>query len=549
MIRVGRTEAAVAATLLVTYLATLAPGVTFWDSGEFLAAIHSLGIPHPPGTPLYVLIAGVWARLLAPLVGFAYSVNLLSAICTAVACALLANLFIRWTGDRLAAFTAAVCAGTMSSVWLSANETEVYSSALLGACTLLWLGNTAGESGQRRWFLVSAYVAGLAWALHLSALLTVPAAIYLAANRRRGELIRAMPFMLLVGAIGASAVLFLIIRAPHDPSVNQGNPSTWPALADVLLRRQYAPPPLWPRQAPWFIQLGNLFEYADWQVALGLSPDPAASWVRTPLTLLFGALGVSGFLEHRRVDRRSWNALVILFATVTVGVLVYLNLKASPSYGWGFLPAGAPHEARERDYFFALAFVCWGLWAGFGAVRLARAAAARIAARKESSSDSEVGFVAKWLPSCGVLVALVPIAFNWSAVSRRIQPEASAARNAAIRILESAPPRAVVFADADNETYPVWYMQEVEGLRRDVTVVVVPLLPAAWYRAELARRNRLLEPEFLGRWKGSPTVLAAICQNASRQDRPVMNAGLRTRAFPRVTSNGAVDTLPPCTIR
>ena len=107
-IRTYRAELAVGATLLAIYLATLAPSVTLWDSGEFLSAIHSLGIPHPPGTPLYILLANVWAKIWAPLVGFAYSVNMLSAVCTAVSFAFLANLFVRWTGDRLAAFAGAL---------------------------------------------------------------------------------------------------------------------------------------------------------------------------------------------------------------------------------------------------------------------------------------------------------------------------------------------------------------------------------------------------------------------------------------------------------
>ena len=54
----------------------------------------------------------------------------------------------------------------------------------------------------------------------------------------------------------------------------------------------------------------------------------------------------------------------LLFAAGTIGVVMYLNLKAGPSYGVGFLPTNAPHEARERHYFFVLGFVCWGLWAG-----------------------------------------------------------------------------------------------------------------------------------------------------------------------------------------
>ncbi|HLE56820.1 MAG TPA: DUF2723 domain-containing protein, partial [Rhodothermia bacterium] len=486
-IRAYHTELAVGATLLAIYLATLAPSVTLWDSGEFLSAIHSLGIPHPPGTPLYILLANVWAKIWAPFVGFAYSVNMLSAVCTAVSFALLANLLVRWTGDRLAAFAGAVCAGAMSTVWLNANETEVYAVALLGGCILLWVGNEAGVTSQRRWIFLGAYLTGLAWTLHLTALVPLPAALYLAfAGRSLREMVRASPVMIVLALLGASAVLFMLVRAPHDPSVNQGNPSTFSAFADVVMRRQYSVAPIWPRQAPFFIQLGNFVEYWDWQAALSLAPDPPPSLARTAMTGLFTVLGVVGSVTHLKTDRRSWRAMWILFGTATVGVIIYLNLKAGPSYGAGFLPTNAPHEARERDYFFAPAFLCWGMWAGYGAVRLMRSAAGTTR-----------------LAPVGALVALLPVFLNWKAVNRRSEPVASEARDAATRILASAPKGAVILARGDNETYPVWYLQEVERTRRDVTVVVIPLLPAQWYRAELERRHALLPHDVVMSLKGT----------------------------------------------
>jgi transmembrane protein TMEM260 (protein O-mannosyltransferase) len=496
-------------SLFLVYVFTLAPGLTLWDSGEFLSAIHSLGIPHPPGTPLFVLIGNVWAKIFTPLIGFAYSINLLSAICSAMACALMANLFVRWTGDRLAAYAAAVCAGATSSLWLSATETEVYSSALLVGCLIFWIADHTDATRERKWLVLGAYVAGLGFALHLTALLTVPAAVYLAWSRK---LVKNIPVLIIVFIAGASAVLFMLIRAKHDPSINQGNPSTMSALVDVILRRQYMPAPPWPRQAPVFIQIGNLFEYADWQIALGLAPDPAPTVARTGLSVIFGLLGIAGFIEHRRINRRSWYAMLILFLTATVGVLFYLNLKASPSYGGSFIPPTAKHEARERDYFFSLAFMVWGLWAGFGAVRLSR----------------RVKRAPAWLPAATTFAAFVPVIFNWSAVSRRTEPAASEARRDGTRILASAPAHAVIFSHGDNETYPVWYLQEVENYRRDVTIVVVPLLPAAWYRAELARRQKLLTPDFVPAWRGAPEVVAALCEGAARDNRPIGDASFVT---------------------
>jgi Protein of unknown function (DUF2723). len=115
------------AALLAVYVATLAPSVTFWDAGEFIAAAHSLGIPHPPGTPLFVVMLNAWARLLWFL-PFATATNLLSAVCAATA----GGLTAWWIGRSMklswAGVAAAITAGAMSSVWLNATETEVYSA-------------------------------------------------------------------------------------------------------------------------------------------------------------------------------------------------------------------------------------------------------------------------------------------------------------------------------------------------------------------------------------------------------------------------------------
>jgi hypothetical protein len=128
------------------------------------------------------------------------------------------------------------------------------------------------------------------------------------------------------------------------------------------------------------------------------------------------------------------------------------------------------------------------------------------------------------LPFAGALAALAPAALNWTAVNRRIEPGASQARNSAMHILDSAPERAVVLSNGDNSTYPVWYLQEVERRRRDVTIVVVPLLPAAWYRAEIVRRNALLDTDLVASWRGANQTLVGICRRALAQQRPVSAA-------------------------
>lgn len=557
------------AVLLVAYLGTLAPGVTFWDAGEFIAAVHTFGVPHPPGTPLYIAVARAWTLLL-PAIETAGAVNLLSALATASACVigglLIGTAAVRRDpaggarsiepGRASMVLAAVLASGAMSTVWLNATEAEVYApSLLLSALMLLSAERTRHDAGIRG-VVLTGYLFALCSPLHLGALVAAPAAIVLAASRTDGRFALdrvvtlgaaavgaaalslgsvvlavvavsafvAVPFtaagdrgprVRLAGAtalavvVALSAQLILLVRAAHDPAINQGNPATIEALISVITREQYAVSPLWPRQAPLWMQFANFLEYVDWQVALGLAPGVAPSPWRTPFTLLFIALGIKGGRAHREHNRLTWRAMVVLLASATVGVILQLNLKAGPSFGYGILPDDAPHEPRERDYFFALAFWSWGLWAGAGAV----AAAADLARRFRVRPGLATG--------AGVALAALPIALNWRAVDRGTLPDANLPRTFAIGVLESAPPHAVLLTWGDNDTYPLWYAREVEGMRRDITLVTVPLLPADWYRDELARRTGLLDDRARANWLGQDATLGRLAAAARAKGLPV----------------------------
>ena len=541
-------------TLLLIYLATLAPNITLWDAGEFASAVESLGIPHPPGTPLWVLAARAW-RLILPGIETALATNLLAAACTVAAAAIGAALVTRWVNDTAAGIAAALTFGGLSSVWLNATETEVYSASLLLGMVMLWVADrrvvgrrSAGLQPARVDRLLT-YLFALAAPLHLSAMVAAPGAIALVSlddrlvvDAERASLLlgtavlavgvgTAAPgitgaglLILVVRALwlrsvresvaavalvllASTAFAFLVVRAGWDPLLNQGNPSTFGGMLDVMARRQYDVPGLWPRRAPLWLQVGNMFQYLDWQFALGLDRAVGASMARTPFTPVYIALAIAGSVAHRRRDRRTWVAMLVLLAAATLGVVLYLNLRAGPSYGYGVLPSDADREARERDYFFALGFGVGGLWAGLGAVAVARRVGRWLGAR--------------WPVLVGVAVAAAPLALNWRAVDRRREPAASLAPAFARATLESAPPRAVLFVAGDNDTYPLWYAQIARGLRRDVSIVTIPLLGATWYRAELARRTGLYELADTSGWRGTARELATIVAQADRHGRPV----------------------------
>lgn len=501
---------AVGVILLSVYAATGAPLLTFWDASEFATAIGTMGIPHPPGTPLYVAIGSTLWHLV-PAISPVQAGTLLSALATSAACAIAAWLVARVAGRRSIGILAGLSAGAMGTVWMNATETEVYSVSLFCVALQLAVAWRAHHADDDRARVCVAYAAALALPLHLSALVAAPAAMLLANTNRDGSvrwraLVGAGALVLatallsrglwlpafaclvvvaldahlhdrsarwLVQAAGATclawtAVLILLVRARHDPFLNQGDPDTLRKLLDAIARVQYDVAPLWPRQAPLWLQLGNIGQYADWQVALSLWNDVTPSWWRTPFTLTAVVLGTLGALAHWRAHRISARVAVVLFLLATAGVCLQLNLKAGPSFGVGVLPMQALHEARERDYFFALAFWCWGLWIGGGAWAAARR-----------------------LPRPALVASIVPTLMllgSWRAVTRSKLPDKLVASVMASEFLREVPRNAILFTAGDNDSYPLWYRQDIDSVRRDVTVIVTSMLPANWYFRESAWR-------------------------------------------------------------
>ncbi|MBL0171879.1 MAG: DUF2723 domain-containing protein [Gemmatimonadaceae bacterium] len=205
--------------LFATYLSTAAPDLTFWDAAEFATAANTLGIPHPPGTPLWVMIGRV-AALVFSSAGPVRSVTLLSVLASALAGGVGAALATRWLGTR-GAVAAAVSAGTMMSVWANATETEVYAVALLFSLMLLAAGECAGRhdapaESRTRWRAIMVLLVALAVPLHLSVLVALPAAVALA---WRGEAptwrdLVAWVALLMLGLSATAILPMLSARAP-----------------------------------------------------------------------------------------------------------------------------------------------------------------------------------------------------------------------------------------------------------------------------------------------------------------------------------------------
>lgn len=499
--------------LLATYLGSAAPDLTFWDSSELVAAAQKVGIPHPPGTPLWIVIGRV-ASLLFASAGPARAVTLLSVWATAAAGAIGAYMATRWIGAR-GAVAAAVGAGAMMSVWSNATETEVYAVALLLAVAMLAVGERAGrhdssDKTRSRWRALLVFLAALAVPLHLSALVAFPAAVAFAWRGVKPTRSEILAWGALV-ALALSAVAILPIRAHRLPELNSGHAFTLDAVVAMLRREQYAVSGLWPRSAPLWLQLGNVVEWADWQVAFGLHPMPAPSWTRTPLTVVWAWLALLGGRALWRHDPRVGRAMALLLVCGTIGVAVWLNMKTGPSYGTGVLPDDAPREARERDYFFVLGFWSWGMLAGAGIASLAASLAKRLP---------------NAFAAAALALAAVPLLANSAVMDRTREPLASLPRLYGHLLLDAVPMGGVLVSAGDNDTFPLWYLQQVEDYRTDVTVVTVPLLGVQWYREELTDRPRLLADSLVAPRPRLAPLLREVMRQALAARREVRVSAL-----------------------
>jgi hypothetical protein len=527
-----------AAAALVLYVVTLAPTTWFWDTSEYIATAHILGIPHPPGNPLFVVVGRAWSILLG-LTGMSVPVriNLFAAVTSAAATGfffLTTHRVLRgWIeGDRdldaawarrlplVGAWAGALLASTAYTVWNQSNVNEkVYTLSVLVIAAVIWLAlrwrDRKDEPGAGWYLVLALYLMVLGTTNHLMSALPAPALGLLILLEKPRILLdsRLVTRGVLAVVLGLSFNFFLPLRSAQQPLINEGEPvceslvgaaiaiytngrTGCDALAYNLRREQYGKPsvladPTDPRgltpRGMGLVghQILNYFQYFDWQWARGLAPESTPGNSRLPVTLLILGLGIWGIVISVRAGPGIGVLLGTLTATLTVLLVFYLNFK----YGFSLAGPEIPREfreVRERDYFFIASFHLWGFLAGMGIAGAWRWAAGRVPTSR--------GFA---LASPILVVAFVPLVFNWGWADRS---DDWSARDWAWNLLQSVEPYGVLFTNGDNDTFPLWYMQEVEGVRRDVTVIVTQYLYTPWYPRQLAfhtspERQRPFEPE------------------------------------------------------
>ncbi len=531
----------------LVYLQTMSPTLNFWDAGEFITTSYILGIPHPPATPMYVLV-GRLASVLPLGIGVAHKINVMSAFFASLAAFMMFLLVLKatraWniregTASWLApvgAFVAVIFIAFSDTFWINAIEAEVYSlSAFLMGFTLWlildWSEHAESPRGNALVYLilyllslavgfhlgtilvfpgffvlallirtksfsdVELWLVGLALALFLGStilhmpdsimiiglLLILAAGLYLILPNTRSDFgllkpvakelsagavdvhaPRARPFLLAslgLFVLGLSVHLFLLIRAGQSPAINEADPSSWGNLWAVLKREQYPFQLPTERKAALGWQFQHMFGYFWQQFRM-----PPERWLGDSLhlgralTAIPIGLGLLGVWYQRLRERRHWWTLITILLINTIGLVFFLNFSSE--------------EVRERDYFYANGFYFFAIFIGLGAVGLLESL------RSERGGRMMAAIVAPLL----ILASFGPLKQHWFTHNRS---ENLIARDYAYNVLAPLAENSVIFTNGDNDTFPLWYIQEVEGFRKDVRVVNLSLLNTDWYMAQL----------------------------------------------------------------
>ncbi len=189
--------------------------------------------------------------------------------------------------------------------------------------------------------------------------------------------------------------------------------------------------------------------------------------------------GVIGMVFHFFRDRKGFWAVLTLF--VFTGLLIVFHNNAPPI------------QPRERDYVFAGSFYVFAIWIGLGVLGIVELLK-KFGGLKDSMSIAVV-------PLSFLLVPTILAKENWDDHTRANR---YTARDFAYNYLNSCAPNAILFTNGDNDTFPLWYLQEVEGVRTDVRVVNLSLLNTDWYITQMKRAAYdgkavpfgMIEPEY-----------------------------------------------------
>lgn len=468
---------------LLMYGLTAFPTITWWDASEYITAAYTLGVPHPPGSLLLVVSGWVFTKLI-PWIAPAFLLNLLAGVFAGGTV-----LMVGYLGFKLSLPDVSLpihqygltqrfmSIGIISSglwifafsntLWFYATQFTPYILTGLFTAFILWVllrWWEADESDHATgWFFFIALFFGLDFSVHRTNWLLLPGLLSWVLLMRPKTLFSPKVWGAgLGGLLAGLSVQFLIIPlATRNPLLNFTDPSTWKGFWDYIALKQVGGGMLinlFPRQGSfWSYQVMDYLRafsrnFFSWQHPLGI------------FGLLPGLVGMAGLVV---LWTRRWRlacALSILFLLSSLGAVIYFNLPAE--------------YFRSIDRHYLPSFVIFGIWIIYGVHLL-------IEQLDQLSRKYRIY-------GTGMVLLLLLLTVTDQILTNYRHTNGSHryfAYDYAHNLLASLPKNAIFFVAGDAHTFPVWYLQYVEGFRTDVTVCNLNLMNTTWYLRQILSRD------------------------------------------------------------
>ncbi len=517
----------------IVFLKTMAPTASFWDCGEFIACSYILGVPHPPGTPLFILLGRVFT--LIPLFGqIAARVNLISVLTSALSvwlcCLLIVKLVNYWqkegqslwmkVGKYVGAVAGSLFLAFSDTFWSNAVEAEVYGASMFLMLLILYLGllwmDRRGTAKGDRLLTLIAYLGLLSTGIHMTVFVIMPAIFLLVVLVDRQKLLdwrfwitglvlalvmhSVTPFLVFMGAwlflsfllmqfsskrkvwalsfliialgmIGYSTQLYIPIRSSLNPAIDENDPSDWQSFKAFLERKQYGAQSMIARM---FYRRGSLGNQFGAKERMGFWGFFREQFMDKKLWFIPVFLGLLGIWEQIRRRKREGTVLLFLVLACTVGLVLYMNFadgtKPDP------LTGEIIHiEVRDRDYFFTPGFMFFALAMGLGISALLANLGSWLQTKKQVLARPFIGVLSL------IILGLAVLPINRGLHSHNNRSGNYLPYDYAWNLLNSCDKDAILFTNGDNDTFPLWFLQSVEKIRQDVRVVNLSLINTNWY--------------------------------------------------------------------
>jgi hypothetical protein len=463
---------------LCLYLLTLAPSVTFFDSGEFITAVSSLGTAHSPGYPLFVNYAKPFTFL--PFGSIAFRVNIATAISAALACygvylvtshilldeEISGGVRFARLARRLIPLCAALTFACTARLWLQSNHDKPYPllafiCAMVFYLMLLWRQSFRLGLERPSYVYLGAFLLGLGTGAHQIMVLMIPTYSYLLISVDRRILLRVKEFLIAFafGILGFAIHLHLIVRALQKPLLNWGDSKNLTQFLWNLLRKGY------PVDKP----------VRDLHLLLAQVNAFNVPYEFTSVGLLLLLIGLAFLLARQRDLVISYLIGVLFFLAIVVG---YFNTP----FEMIFL----------TEEFFTPLYLLSAVFIGVGLFAMLKEVAKRLPHALSTNRPLGLGLLA--------LSFLLPAFICCANYRDNDQHENYIAYDYATNTLRTLPQGAVMYTWGDSGAFPLWYLQGVERMREDLDLPHTPHLVFDWYLdsfPEMFRNSRLrsLSPE------------------------------------------------------